>query len=265
MARGRSTAAKPQHGTRPAAEAKRAERLAQGARRTSRHSGRLVITVVAAVVVVLVAVSVVVFLQASKRTYIDELDSVPAHSDRHGGIDVGAAGVAGQVDPDLPVLDLYVDFMSPASVAFFTANGQDLDAMREAGEITVSYHPVAVVDPGNAGASYRSAQAAIVAAHYEPDLFAPFVGAILGTQGQELRSLSDRDLSALGLETGLQQATVDAFTDAMFPGWVEAATNQMRRDTDSQTTPLVRLDGETLEANWEQAGTLRAVVESRLG
>ncbi|WP_022919644.1 DsbA family protein [Ruania albidiflava] len=246
------------------ADRKRSERLAKAAREGSRRTGRLTLTIVAAVVLVLVAVSVVVFVQAAQRTYIDELDSVPEHSNRHGGIEVGAQGVAGQVDPDLPVLDVYVDFMSPESAQFFAANGRDLNELRDSGEVTVSYHPVALVDPGAAGASRRAAQAAIVVAHYEPDLFAPFVGALLGTQGQEMRTLGDRELAALALETGVSQHTVDSFTDAMFPGWVAAATNQMRRDTDAGTTPLVRLDGSTLEASWQQEGALRAAVVAEL-
>src|SRR5699024_8569044 len=139
-------------------------------------------------------VSVLVFVQAAKRTYIDELDSVPDHSDNHGGIGVGAQGVAGQVDEDLPVLGVYVDFVSEESAQFFAANGRDLNDMRDSGAVTVSYHPVALVDPGNAGASQRAAQAAIVVAHYEPDMFVPFVGAILGTQGQQMRSLGDQEL-----------------------------------------------------------------------
>ena len=255
MARGRNTAT---------SDRKRNERLARAAREGSRRTGRLTLAVVAAVVVVLVAVSVLVFVQAAKRTYIDELDSVPDHSDNHGGIEVGAQGVAGQVDEDLPVLEVYVDFMSEESAQFFAANGRDLNDMRDSGAVTVSYHPVALVDPGNAGASQRAAQAAIVVAHYEPDMFVPFVGAILGTQGQQMRSLGDQELAALALETGVSQDTVDAFTDAMFPGWVAAATNQMQRDTGEQTTPLVRLDGSTLEASWDQEGALRAAVQARL-
>src|SRR5699024_2523923 len=102
MARGRDTST---------SDRKRNERLARAARERSRRTGRLTLAVVAAVVVVLVAVSVLVFVQAAKRTYIDELDSVPDHSDNHGGIEVGAQGVAGQVDEDLPVLEVYVDFM----------------------------------------------------------------------------------------------------------------------------------------------------------
>ena len=241
-----------------------AERLARGARDGSRRSGRLTLVVVGAISAVLVAVTVVVLVQNSSRTYIDELDSVPEHSDAHGGIAVGAEGTAGQTDPDLPVLEVYVDFMSPDSVQFFTANATDLTALREEGQVTVTYHPVALVDPGNAGASRRAAQAAIVVAHYEPEKFAAFVSAVLGVQGQEMRPLSDRDLAELALETGVSQDTADAFTDAMFPGWVEAATNQMQREVGEQVTPVIRLDGTTLEADWAQEGALRSAAEAAL-
>lgn len=241
-----------------------AERLARSARQGSRRTRSLTIAVVGAVVVALVAVTVVVLVQNSSRTYIDALDSVPEHSEADGGISVGAEGVAGQVDPDLPVLDLYLDFMSEDSVQFFTANATDLTALREEGQVTVSYHLVSLVDPGNAGASRRAAQAAIVVAHYEPEQFASFVSAVLGVQGQEMRTLSDRDLAAVALDAGVSQDTADAFTDAMFPGWIEAATNQMERDTGEQATPVVRLDGTTLEADWGQEGALRTAVEAEL-
>ncbi|TDE94209.1 disulfide bond formation protein DsbA [Occultella glacieicola] len=252
----KSTAASARDRGRAEAERIRAE-TARGERRT-----RILLVSGAVALIALIVVAGFFIAQAANKSYLEDVEVRPANSDLHGGISVGADGVAGTENSGAPVLDVYLDFMCPHCVDFEAVNAADLTEMREAGDLTVVYHPVAVVDPGNGGASQRSAVAAAAVANYAPEQFAAFTGAVFAFQEQELVSLSDSQLAEIAAGAGVPQDAIDTFTDGQYPEWVEAATNQMQRDTDNRSTPQVLLDGEPLDVDWTEPGVLRGAIES---
>lgn len=232
----------------------KSEAVTQGPR------GRLLLVGFVLLVVALIAVAAVVLNKAAQRTLLEDVNSRPAHSDLHGGIAVDASGGAVN-EGAAPRLALYVDLMSPESMALLAGAQPDIEALRAAGDVTVTYHLISVTDPGDAGASQRAAIAAAVVANYDPARFGPFLNALVARQSIEFGSFSDAQLETLGLEVGLAQDVVDAFTDGMYDDWVDAATEQMRRDTGSSTVPQVWLEDTALEGDLSVPGALRSAVE----
>jgi protein-disulfide isomerase len=241
-----------------------AERIRAEQAKKERRTRALLIAGAVALVALIVVAGILIAQQANK-SYLEDVEVRPANSDLHGGISVGADGAAGTANDGAPVLDVYLDFMCPHCVEFEAVNAADLTELRAAGDVTVVYHPVAIVDPGAAGASQRSAIAAAAVANYAPDQFAAFTDAVFAFQEQELVALSDDQLAEIAADVGVPQEAIDTFTDGQYPEWVEAATNQMERDTGNRSTPQVLLDGEPLDVTWTEPGVLREAVEAAGG
>ncbi len=235
-------------------EARReAERLLRQARR---RRGLAVLGVV--LLVVGLAVAGVIIWQGAQATYLDDVSRRPQGSDTSGGIPVSADGVPGTA-PDAPRLDVYLDVQSPASVAFWTAQAEDLERLRADGTVALWLHLVGFVDGGINGFSTRAGEAAVVVADRSPEQFLAFLDGAFARRAAGAEKLNDPDLAELGLEVGVSQDVVDKFTDGLFDRWFVAATQQAERDG-VEDTPTIRLDGRTLEADWAAEGALAEAV-----
>lgn len=241
-------------------EARReAERIQKQQRR---NRGLLVLGVVLAVVGI--AIAAVIIWRGSRETYLDDVARSPAGSDTTGGIPVAADGTAGSADAEAPRLDVYVDVQSPESVAFWQAQHEDLEAMNADGTIALWLHMVGFVDGGINGSSTRPAQAAAVVADQAPESFLPFVDAQFEQRAGGAEKLNDPDLVSIAGDVGIDTTVSDQFDDNLFNDWCVAATDQAERDGVDEV-PTVRLDGQTLAADWTADGALSDAVVAALG
>jgi len=245
---------------------------AQAQKQVAAKERRTTVIVIAASLVLLAAFAGVVYfiVQSSSVPTMADVHK-PAGSDLSGGIPVGASGVAGaEVDPDTVRVDVYVDFMCPWCARFEDTNAEDLDELREAGDITVVYHPISILDRASAGTKYstRASNAAGVVADQAPESFLSFTAALFASQPQEASAgLDDDTIAAIAVASGVPHEVAESFTDGEFTKWVMAATDQASMDGFT-ATPTIVVNGDTLdpnEVNYMEPGGLRAYLEEIAG
>lgn len=182
-----------------------------------------------------------------------------------GGIPVGADGVAGTTSgEEAVVVDVYSDYMCPICAAFEVATTDELAALREAGEITVVYHPIAILDRYANGTMFstRSAAAAGLVADQAPEQFVAFHEAMYDNQPEEYtRGLSNETIGEIALGVGVPQSVVDQLDAWPFVPWVVAATTRAA-EMDVTGTPTVFVDGQVFSGDWRVAGALTEAVQA---
>lgn len=240
---------------REAARAK-AEKLRQEQAARERRSRNILIGALVAIVALVAVVGVVIFNE-SKKTLLDDFDgATPAYSDNQGGIIVGAEG-AGKPNEGAKDLRVYLDFMCVYCGAFEEANAADLTALRESGDLNVTYHILANLSEFSA----RSANAAATVANDSPEAFVPFVEGIFAKNPSQVGGLSDEDMAAVALEAGVPQEVVDKFAEGTYNEWVAVATKQA-----STGTPTLFLDGKEIaqqDVRYMEPGVLPAYLQEQ--
>jgi len=285
---------------RDEARAKAAQMRKEQERKAKRNRllaiGGLVVAVVALVAVVFsilnqnkaneAANSDVAYGQGAENVIAPALDDVtaPAPANDKGGIPVsgpGADGVGTAGDGDVD-LTIYFDYMCPYCGQFDETNAGDLDAMLEEGGVTITYHPVAILDHLSAGSSYstRTVNATAIVADKSPEHFTAFVNALYKDQPEEGTSgLTDAEIAQLAEDLGVPAEVTATFTDTVdgtfatqdeesvegtwrtFAPWSAAATNQAGTDLPKLSTPAVLINGEPFEG-WQTPGALKQAVDA---
>lgn len=246
-----------------AARREEARREAERLLRSQRRNRGLLIGGIALLVVGLVAAGIIIW-QGSRMTYLDDVERTPQGADTTGGIPIAADGTPGTADASAPRLDVYLDIQSPESVAFWQAQSEELQQLNADGTIALWLHLVGFVDGGINGSSTRAGEAAVVVADRSPEHFLAFLDGAFAKRADGAEQLNDPDLESLALDVGITQQVADEFTDNLFDQWFVAATDQASRDG-VEDTPTVRLDGETLTAEWTADGALGDAVIQALG
>ncbi|MPV38455.1 DsbA family protein [Georgenia subflava] len=232
------------------------------AKREKRNRNLIIVGVIALVVVVGIALYAII--SQGTRSAIESVDNVPANSSvDDGGIPLGSELVAGTSNDGAPVLDVYLDFSCPHCGTFEEVNAEDINEVVSAGEATVVYHPVAILDrTGNwSGFSGRAAQAAAVVADQAPEAYNDFQSALFELIANATSAEpTDEEIAAAAVEAGVPQEVADTLTvpleERPFTEWVQATTQQFSRDGYSGT-PTVMIDGDTIEPElWGQPGAL---------
>jgi len=228
----------------------------------------------------------VTYGQGTDNVVAPTLDEVtaPAPADDTGGIPVSGTGgddvgVAGEDDVDLTI---YFDYMCPYCGQFDATNSGDLDAMLEEGDVTITYHPVSILDHLSAGSSYstRAVNATAIVADQSPENFTAFVTAMYKDQPAEGTSgRTDAEIAAIAQDVGVPAEVTDTFTDTVdgtfatedeeglegtwrtFSPWALAATRQAGTDVPGFSTPTVLINGEPFEG-WTTPGALKAAVDA---
>ncbi|WP_315098089.1 thioredoxin domain-containing protein [uncultured Cellulomonas sp.] len=228
----------------------------------------------------------VVYGQDAENVVPPSLDDVtaPAPANDKGGIPVSGptgddVGTAGEGDVDLTI---YLDFMCPYCGQFETTNGPDLDAMLEEGGVTITYHPVSILDRLAAGSSYstRAVNATAIVADKSPEHFTDFISAMFEDQPAEGTSgLSDAEIATRAESVGVPEAVTSTFTDTVsgtfdtdteegiagtwrtFAPWTLAATIQAGTDVPEFSTPTVLINGEPF-TGWQEPGALKQAVDA---
>ena len=240
------------------------------AKREKRNRNLMIAGIVALIVIVAVAVYAIISAgnEQANESAIEQVSEVPANTTlADGGISLGSSLTAGTANEGAPVLDVYLDFTCTYCEQFEAVNADDIDAMVSAGDATVVYHPVAILDSTGdfSGFSGRAAQAAAVVADQAPEAYNAFQGALFdlyrgagATEGAAAGEPTDADIAAAAVEAGVPQAVADAIDDGSFTEWVEATTQQFGKDGHTGT-PTVLIDGEDFEG-WTEEGALAQAV-----
>jgi protein-disulfide isomerase len=206
--------------------------------------------------------------------------TAPSTAHENGGIPIGAEGVAGEEPAaDAVVLDLYLDYMCPICGQFEATNEAELASLRESGDVTVVYHPVAILDRYSSGTEYstRASIAAAVVADQAPEQFLAFNNALLANQPAEnTTGLTDDEIGQIALDVDVPQTVVDQFvapdgsndwrTFAPYVAGLTADANTtLTADGGQFGTPAIVIDGERWEGDWQVAGTLTEAVTAAKG
>jgi protein-disulfide isomerase len=152
----------------------------------------------------------------------------------------GAAPVATTVDPKVPNIRIYVDYLCPVCGQFEDTNSEQLATWAENGTATVEYHPIAILTGRSAGSQYslRAANAAACVANFSPNDFFAFNSLMFENQPEEgTEGHSDEDLKkivskAIATDAGsapaapVQGKIESCIDDASHKAWVQSATDR---------------------------------------
>lgn len=248
---------------------------------------RTIAIAVAVGAIVVVGVVIFAILAQGNRNALADVALKPAGSTESGGIPVGVDGIAGDTTgaaADAVVVQVYSDYMCPICGVFEELNGPTLTEFREAGEILVEYHPVAILDRYSLDTAYstRAATAVALVADQAPEAFLAFNDALFTNQPEEnTAGLTDAELADVAREAGVpedlaaqiessaylgQQADEEGLPlEETFVPWVTAATDQASADFGSFGTPTITIDGKNLydelEVDWRVEGALAQAIE----
>ena len=260
--------AQPSREERREAARAQAEKMRREQEAREKRSRNILFIALGGIVALVLVVGVVIF-QQSQKTLLDGFDGAqPAAADNHGGIVVGADGVAGKPTSDAKTLQVYIDFMCPFCGNFEDANAADLTKLRESGDLNVTYHLMSNLDSLSNGTNFstRAANAAATVANDAPEEFVPFVVAMFANQPEEKTDgLSDEEIAAIAVDAGVPQAVADSMASGTYTDWVGTATEQARRDGVSGT-PTVLLDGKKVtNVEYYNPGVLGAWLATQVG
>lgn len=241
-----------------------AERFAAQQSAKDNRTRNILIAVIAAVILALVGVGFML-VKESQKTLLSVFDGeIPTVSDESGGIPFGGDDVtAGVVNDGAPELAVYLDFSCPACGDFELVNGEDLRSMAEAGEATVVYHPVNILDrsPDHTGYSTRAAAALAEISESSPEHAFDFVALLFENQvGGE--GHSDEQIAEFARAVGVPDDVIAKLSEGRYMEWVQQARLQASRDG-MTGTPTIGLDGDLIDyddLNWAVPGAVREYV-----
>jgi protein-disulfide isomerase len=254
-------------------DAARAEALALREKEQQRDRRNRIITL-SVLAVALVALGVVVWmiLQQGAKKNVDDVPlanvTMPSTAQPDGGIPVGKDGAAGTENADAPVIDVYLDYMCPICGQFEQTNADTIDEMVAAGDATVVYHPISILDRASQGTEYstRSASAAAYVADKAPEAFPAFHAALFTNQPAEnTKGLTDEQLAGYAEDAGAPADVAKAIEDGTaretFGQYVFSATSEIQKDEGFTGTPYVLVD-DTVVSNWNDPSALQQAVDA---
>ena len=225
-------------------------RLAAAGIRTPQKNNRRPLIIVAAVLVVAVIVGGVVLLtQRGSSTTVTPTYTATAS---------GAVATAGNGPV---VVDVYEDYLCPVCERFEQAYGSEITQALNAGQITVRYHSIAILDSRSnpPGYSTRAANAALCSA--PSGIFPAYHAALYAQQPAEgSAGLSDDQLIAIGTQLGAKSDFAPCVTSGANAAAVAAETAAAESNPALQSngvfgTPTVAINGAKVDlnnSNWLQ-------------
>ncbi|MFE6736234.1 DsbA family protein [Microbacterium sp. NPDC057650] len=141
-------------------------------------------------------------------------------------------------------VDVFVDFQCPACKSFEESFGPALEKAADDGKITLTYHPIAILDRFSQGTEYssRSAGAAVCVASTQPDKYLAFSKALFAAQPQEnTPGLTNEQIASIAKEAGADKVE-SCIMDETYKkfGASQASENGIKG------TPTVKLNGKEL-------------------
>lgn len=199
----------------------------------------------------------------------------PANSTESGGVTFGQTGEAGTTSgADAVNVDVYLDYMCPICGQFEDTNSDALDALREAGDITLTIHAISILDRVSQGSAYstRSAQAFAFVADQAPAQALDFSEALFAQQPEEgTAGLTDDQLVSIAESVGVPDDVASKIPDLTFKAFVDAKTQVALADPDLKNaqgsfgTPTILVDGKQVTSNWTVPGNLTAEIQAAKG
>ncbi len=246
----------PDGGSAPARARAREITKAQAAREKKRRLlWQLGAFVTVAVVVVIVTVAVLAGQGDSSKT----VKGAPAGVSKQGGIFVGAE--------DAPVtLTMVEDFQCPVCREFETATKALLDKYAASDDVRLEYRPIAFLDRASSTEySSRALNAAACFQAVEPEKWRDFHGLLFDNQPPEQSAgLSDDQLVALAVRAGATESDMTpCVKERRYQTWVESTTDVNTNAPGFEGTPMVEVNGETVDNPTPEA--IKAAVDSALG
>ncbi|MFT4234176.1 MAG: thioredoxin domain-containing protein [Microbacterium sp.] len=196
---------------------------------------------VSGIVLVLVVVVVVVSVWMNHRaTALADSPGAGVVNSDTGGITIGE-----QTDN---TLETYIDFMCPYCGMFETQYwGDDIADAVDAGELTLTVYPVAILDAQSEGTQYstRASNALYCVTDENADAAYPFLRALFDNQPSEGTSgLTDEQLISYAKKAGAGDAA-DCITDLTYGDFVSKVTDALptNSQTGNKSTPAVLFNG----------------------
>lgn len=180
--------------------------------------------------------------------------ATPAGLTDDGSIAVGEGPVT---------ISIYFDYLCPACGAFEQANGDALDELLRADDVTVDLRPISFLDRLSAGTEYstRAANALATVVDAAPGHAWDFHRALYAHQPQEGDAgLTDQQLADVARDVGVPDRVAATFADARFEAWVAQRTEQAFADG-VEGTPTILVGGKPFEGDPYRTGSLASVVE----
>lgn len=171
--------------------------------------------------------------------------------------------VLGKTDAPVTV-DIYQDFICPYCGEFERANGEDIKALVDSGQVELRIHPMNFLDDYSQGTKYssRAANALITVQKAEPDKTLAFNSALFANQPAEnTTGLTDEEIAQLATSVGVSPALVATFTD--YANVDFATKSSDAANTDGITgTPTILINGTKFSGNILTAGPFKQAVEA---
>lgn len=193
----------------------------------------------------------------------------PAATDPAPGADGEVVAPSGLgADGSIPIGDgpvtvtVYFDYLCPACGAFEQANGETLQQLLEAEDVTVDLRPISFLDRLSEGTEYstRSANALATVVDSAPDHAWSFHRALYAHQPPEgAEGLTDEELASIARDVGVPAQVTELFAERRHEGWVAEQTAQAFA-SGVEGTPTILVDGEPFTGDPYQPGSLAAVV-----
>ena len=194
----------------------------------------------------------------------------PAGTDRaatttdSGVVAPGGLGPEGSITiGDGPVtVTVYFDYLCPACGAFEEANGETLQQLLLAEDVTVDLRPISFLDRLSEGTEYstRSANALATVVDADPDHVWSFHRALYAHQPPEgAEGLTDDQLAGIARDVGVPLQVTALFAEGRHEEWVVQQTARAF-DSGIEGTPTILVDGEPFAGDPYEAGSLASVV-----
>ncbi|TFC86204.1 hypothetical protein E3T26_10445 [Cryobacterium sp. TMT1-21] len=131
---------------------------------------------------------------------------------------------------DTANIAIYADYLCPFCGQFEATNGEQIATWVSAGNATLEFHPISILDQGSAGSKYptRAANAAACVANFQPDSFLAVNTALFKNQpAEQTTGLTDKQIVSLVTDAGVTDKDVaGCITDQTFTDWVAASTDR---------------------------------------
>jgi protein-disulfide isomerase len=176
---------------------------------------------------------------AQRSTQVSAPEWVPAGSVEDGdGIGVGTG----------PAVDIYIDFLCPFCRRFEEASGAELESIATGGLGSLIYHPLGFLDRLSS-TRYSSRAAAASGCASDRLRFLEYKNALFANQPEEGGpGLSDEQLTALGLELGIDAGFARCIGEDRYVEWAGYVTTRAA-ERGVTGTPSVFVEGVPVPAN----------------
>ena len=242
---------------------------------------RLIIIATAILGLVVVGLLVKIILgnekpEISNAKDLSGVENVPSVVGEDGGIRFGKELVAGTDNGDVPEVAVYFDYLCNNCANFEAQNGPDLEAAAQAGEITLVFHPVAIMEPipYGSGVSTRASAAFTYIAENAPENALAFHEALMAQKifnSTTAQRFTDQQITDLAIAQGVPEDVAKAAVSGKYEDYVTAGTGMatgnadLKNSSGSFGTPTVVIDGKKFTQNWATEGVLMGAVNAVTG